>query len=173
MHLPLVLGLTVSSIPNLDPEKLGALIWKYKPEHMVGVPAHYQQMASSLLLKNKDLSFIRNYAAGGDAITVGAEQSVNDFLAAHGVEYGLAKGYGMTAVSSAATAASGLANKVGSVGIPLVNTLVSVFEPGTDTALPIGERDELCISGPAIMTCHYGQPGAPADLLPPHTAGPV
>ena len=55
----------------------------------------------------------------------------------------------MTEVSSAATAASGLANKVGSVGIPLVNTLVSVFEPGTDTELPIGERGELCISGPA------------------------
>ena len=35
-------------IPNLDPAKLGALIWKYKPEHMFGVPAHYQQMASSL-----------------------------------------------------------------------------------------------------------------------------
>ena len=86
VFLPLVLGLTVIIIPNLDPAKLGALIWKYKPEHMFGVPAHYQQMASSLLLKNKDLSFIRNYAAGGDAITVGAEQSVNDFLAAHGVE---------------------------------------------------------------------------------------
>ena len=46
----------------------------------------------------------------------------------------LAKGYGMTEVSSAATAASGLANKVGSVGIPLVNTLVSVFDPGTHRA---------------------------------------
>ena len=162
VHLPLVLGLTVIIIPNLDPAKLGALIWKYKPEHMFGVPAHYQQMASSLLLKNKDLSFIRNYAAGGDAITVGAEQSVNDFLAAHGVEYGLAKGYGMTEVSSAATAASGLANKVGSVGIPLVNTLVSVFEPGTDTELPIGERGELCISGPALMKGYYGKPAETA-----------
>ena len=173
VHLPLVLGLTVIIIPNLDPEKLGALIWKYKPEHMFGVPAHYQQMASSLLLKNKDLSFIRNYAAGGDAITVGAEQSVNDFLAAHGVEYGLAKGYGMTEVSSAATAASGLANKVGSVGIPLVNTLVSVFEPGTDTELPIGERGELCISGPAIMKGYYGKPAETAALLRHHSDGRV
>ena len=60
VFLPLVLGLTVIIIPNLDPEKLGALIWKYKPEHMFGVPAPYQQMASSLLLKNKDLSYIRN-----------------------------------------------------------------------------------------------------------------
>jgi len=173
VHLPLVLGLTVIIIPNLDPAKLGALIWKYKPEHMFGVPAHYQQMASSLLLKNKDLSFIRNYAAGGDAITVGAEQSVNDFLAAHGVEYGLAKGYGMTEVSSAATAASGLANKVGSVGIPLVNTLVSVFEPGTDTELPIGERGELCISGPAIMKGYYGKPAETAALLRHHSDGRV
>ena len=173
VHLPLVLGLTVVIIPNLDPAKLGSLIWKYKPEHMFGVPAHYQQMASSLLLKNKDLSFIRNYAAGGDAITVGAEQSVNDFLAAHGVEYGLAKGYGMTEVSSAATAASGLANKVGSVGIPLVNTLVSVFEPGTDTELPIGERGELCISGPAIMKGYYGKPAETAALLRHHSDGRV
>ena len=128
VHLPLVLGLTVIIIPNLDPEKL-------VPDLEVQAGAHVRRAGplpadgSSLLLKNKDLSFIRNYAAGGDAITVGAEQSVNDFLAAHGVEYGLAKGYGMTEVSSAATAASGLANKVGSVGIPLVNTLVSVFEP--------------------------------------------
>ena len=45
--------------PNLDPDKLGALIWKHKPEHMFGVPAHYQQMAASpLLKKKKDLSFI-------------------------------------------------------------------------------------------------------------------
>ena len=173
VHLPLGLGFTVIIIPNLDPAKLGSLVLKYKPEHMFGVPAHYQQMASSLLLKNKDLSFIRNYAAGGDAITVGAEQSVNDFLAAHGVEYGLAKGYGMTEVSSAATAASGLANKVGSVGIPLVNTLVSVFEPGTDTELPIGERGELCISGPAIMKGYYGKPAETAALLRHHSDGRV
>ena len=65
VHMPLVMGLHVIIIPNLDPDKLGALIWKHKPEHMFGVPAHYQQMAASLLLKNKDLSFIRNYAAGG------------------------------------------------------------------------------------------------------------
>ncbi len=87
VHLPLVLGLKVIIIPNLDPDKLGGLIWKYKPEHMFGVPAHYQQMAASHQLRNKDLSFIRNYAAGGDAISLGAEQTVNNFLETHNVEY--------------------------------------------------------------------------------------
>ena len=84
VHLPLVLGFTVIIIPNLDPAKLGSLVLKYKPEHMFGVPAHYQQLAADPKLRDKDLSFILNYAAGGDAIARGAEQTVNDFLAAHG-----------------------------------------------------------------------------------------
>ena len=96
VHLPLVLGFTVIIIPNLDPAKLGSLVLKYKPEHMFGVPAHYQQLAADPKLRDKDLSFILNYAAGGDAIARGAEQTVNDFLAAHGVRYPIAKGYGMT-----------------------------------------------------------------------------
>ena len=171
VHLPLVLGLTVVIIPNLDPAKLGLLIWKHKPEHLFGVPAHYQQMAASPLLKNKDLSFIRNYAAGGDAITVGAEQTVDAFLKEHGAELPLAKGYGMTEVSSAATAAAGTVNKIGSVGIPLVNTVVSVFEPGTENELPIGERGEICISGPAVMKGYYNKPNETAILLHRHADG--
>ena len=173
VHLPLVLGLTVVIIPNLDPAKLGSLIWKYKPEHMFGVPAHYQQMAADSKLKDKDLSFIRNYAAGGDAISIGAEKTVNEFLAAHNVEYPMAKGYGMTEVSSAATCAAGKNNKLGSVGIPLVNTLVSVFEPDTEKELPIGERGELCISGPTMMKCYYNKPAETAAILRTHEDGRV
>ena len=75
IHMPLVMGLHVIIIPNLDPDKLGALVWKYKPAHMFGVPTHYQQLAADPLLKNKDLSFIRNYAAGGDSLSLGAEQT--------------------------------------------------------------------------------------------------
>ncbi len=173
VHLPLSLGLKVIIIPNLDPTLLGVLVWKHKPEHMFGVPAHYQQMANSIVLKNKNLSFIRNYAAGGDAITVGAEESVNKFLADHHVEYPLAKGYGMTEVCSAATAATGIANKVGSVGIPLVDTLVSVFEPDTDTELPIGQRGEICISGPTIMKGYYNKPGETSQILSRHADGRI
>ena len=173
VHLPLVLGLRVIIIPNLDPDKLGGLIWKYKPEHMFGVPAHYQQMAASHQLRNKDLSFIRNYAAGGDAISLGAEQTVNNFLETHNVEYPLAKGYGMTEVSSAATVAAGKVNKPGSVGIPMVNTLVSVFEPGTDKELPLGQRGELCISGPGVMKGYYDKPAETAAILRTHPDGRV
>ena len=171
VHLPLVLGFTVIIIPNLDPAKLGSLVLKYKPEHMFGVPAHYQQLAADPKLRDKDLSFILNYAAGGDAIARGAEQTVNDFLAAHGVRYPMAKGYGMTEVSSAATIAAGNVTKPGSVGIPMVNTVVSIFEPGTETELPIGERGEICICTPTAMKGYYNKPEETAYLLRRHADG--
>lgn len=173
IHLPLVLGFTVIIIPNLDPAKLGSLVLKYKPEHMFGVPAHYQQLAADPKLRDKDLSFILNYAAGGDSLSRGAEQTVNDFLAAHGARYPIAKGYGMTEVSSAATVAAGLDNKPGSVGIPMVNTVVAAFEPGTDQELPIGQRGELCISGPCLMKGYYNKPEETAILLRRHPDGRV
>lgn len=173
IHLPLVLGFTVIIIPNLDPAKLGSLVLKHKPEHMFGVPTHYQQLASDPKLRDKDLSFITNYAAGGDSLSRGAEQTVNDFLAAHGARYPIAKGYGMTEVSSAATVAAGLDNKPGSVGIPMVNTVVAAFEPGTDQELPIGQRGELCISGPCLMKGYYNKPEETAILLRRHPDGRV
>lgn len=173
IHLPLVLGFTVIIIPNLDPAKLGSLVLKYKPEHMFGVPTHYQQLAADPKLRDKDLSFIINYAAGGDSLSRGAEQTVNDFLAAHGARYPIAKGYGMTEVSSAATVAAGLDNKPGSVGIPMVNTIIAAFEPGTDRELPIGERGELCISGPCLMKGYYNKPEETAILLRRHPDGRV
>ena len=173
VHMPLVMGLHVIIIPNLDPDKLGSLIWKHKPAHMFGVPAHYQQMASSLLLKKKDLSFIRNYAAGGDSLPLGAEQTVNEFLKEHGAEFPLAKGYGMTEVSSAATIAAGSVTKPGSVGIPMVNTVVSIFEPGTETELPIGERGEICICTPTTMKGYYDKPDETAMILRRHADGQI
>ena len=173
IHLPLVLGFTVIIIPNLNPAKLGSLVLKHKPEHMFGVPTHYQQLASDPKLRDKDLSFIINYAAGGDSLSRGAEQTVNDFLAAHGARYPIAKGYGMTEVSSAATVAAGLDNKPGSVGIPMVNTVVAAFEPGTDQELPIGQRGELCISGPCLMKGYYNKPEETAILLRRHPDGRV
>ena len=173
VHLPLVLGLKVVIIPNLDPAKLGSLLLKYRPEHMFGVPSHYQQMAADPKLQKKDLSFIRNYAAGGDAISLGAEKTVNEFLKAHNVEYPMAKGYGMTEISSAATVAAGKLNKPGSVGIPMVNTVISVFEPGTEKELPIGQRGELCISGPGMMKGYYNKPDETAMILRTHADGRV
>ena len=171
---PLCMGLHVCITPYLAPDMLGTLIRPHQPAHMFGVPAHYQQMAASpLLKKKKDLSFIRNYAAGGDSLPLGAELTVNEFLKAHNVEYPLAKGYGMTEVASAATVAAGNVTKPGSVGIPMLNTVVSIFEPGTETELPIGERGEICICTPTVMKGYYNKPEETDMILRRHADGQI
>ena len=67
----------------------------------------------------------------------------------------------------------GTITKPGSVGIPMVNTLVSVFEPGTTKELPIGERGELCICSPSMMKGYYGKPEETANILRTHEDGTV
>ena len=57
--------------------------------------------------------------------------------------------------------------------VGVVNTLVSVFEPGTDTELPIGQRGELCISGPGVMKGYYNKPAETAAILRTHADGRV
>ena len=53
IHLPLTLGIKVVIIPNADASKLGSLVLKYKPQHMFGVPTHYQQLATDPRLKKQ------------------------------------------------------------------------------------------------------------------------
>ena len=152
IHMPLVMGLHIIIIPNLDPEKLGALVWKYKPEHMFGVPTHYQQLAADPLLKNKDLSFIRNYAAGGDSLSLGAEQTVNRFLKAHGVEYPLAKGYGMTEVGCRISVPDR------GVSTESVGRVINICDVRT-------ENGEIQIKTPTIMLGYYKMPEETAKMF--------
>ena len=152
VHLPLVLGFTVIIIPNLDPAKLGSLVLKYKPEHMFGVPAHYQQLAADPKLRDKDLSFILNYAAGGDAIARGAEQTVNDFLAAHGVRYPIAKGYGMTEVGCRISVPDR------GVSTESVGRVINICDVRT-------ENGEIQIKTPTIMLGYYKMPEETAQMF--------
>lgn len=173
VHLPLSHGVASVLIPQLDPEKLGSLLLKYKPSHMAGVPLHYQTIARDKKLKNSDLSFLKTSGVGGDAINTGAEQEVNDFLLSHGCPYKLCKGYGMTECCSTAATNMGPNNKLGSIGYPLCLTTIGIFEPGTENELGFNQDGEICITGPNLMLGYFNKPAETADVLRTHTDGKV
>ena len=171
IHLPIACGVTTVIIPQLDPMKLAGLIRKYRPEHMAGVPAHFQFVMHDRKMKYFDLSFMVNACAGGDSIAVPAEEAVNGFLKSHNCRYNLTKGYGMTEMCAVACACMSDVNKLGSVGVPLLNTTVSAFDPETGEELPIGEEGEICISGPTMMLGYYEKPEETANVIRLHDDG--
>lgn len=171
VHLPLCSGVTSIIIPELDPLKLASLILKYKPEHMAGVPAHYQYLLNDKRMNGKDLSFLINGCAGGDGISVPAELAVNNFFKAHNSKYPLTKGYGMTELCAVACACMSDINKPGSVGVPLVDTVVSIFDPDTGEELGFGEKGEICVCGPTMMLGYYGKPEETANVIRRHSDG--
>lgn len=171
IHLPLVIGMETILIPSFNPDKFDELLLKYKPIHMVFVPSYWETIINSRKLRNKDLSFIIAPTVGGDSMDINLERVANVFLEEHGCNYKVTKGYGMTEVCAGISGTLDSNNEEGSVGVPFVKTVVSVFKPDTEEELKYGEVGEICITGPNVMLGYYGNPEATHNIARIHSDG--
>lgn len=153
IHMPLSLGMTDVLIPQFDPTKFDKLLLKYKPAHFMGVPTHYEPLLTSKKLERKDLSFLISPGAGGDTTNIELEKKINAFLEAHKCKTRLAKGYGMTELSSAVCVCiKNECNKLGSVGIPLPLVEAEIRDPETKEIINTPNQvGEWYFSGPTVM----------------------
>ena len=174
LHLPLVTGAEVVLIPAFDPNEFDALLMKYRPVHMVGVPSHYEAIINSTKLKGFDLSFIIAPVVGGDSIRRDLEIEVNRFFSEHGCKWNLVKGYGMTEVSAAVSVCtSNESNKIGGVGIPFAHTVISIFDTETGEELSYNQKGEVCMTGPNTMLGYYKNEAETSNILRKHADGKV
>lgn len=172
LHMPLSLGLEVVIIPKFDQDKVGYYVKKYRPEHTLLVPAHYEKLMNSKEMAGGfDLSFFRTAGSGGDTMNAGLEAKLNSFLESRGCRYPLSQGYGMSEVSSAASCCCNGNFKSLSVGYPLLTTTIGIFEPGTDNELDYGEEGEICISGPSIMLGYLNNKAETENVIRRHADG--
>ena len=173
IHEFLCRGCKVVIIPLFDPNKIDQLICKYKPQHFWGVPTHLDSLRSSKRIAKTDLSFLKTAGVGGDAIKTDSETVISEFLRTHGCKYGVTKGYGMTEVNSAVSACGDGYNKIGSVGIPLVHTVISAFVPGTQKDLKYGEQGEICIQTPSRMIRYIDREDDNKRVMQKHDDGKI
>ena len=172
LHMPLTLGLEVVIIPKFNADKVGYYVKKYRPEHTLLVPAHYEKLMNSKeMSKGFDLSFFRTAGSGGDTMNAGLEVKLNSFLESRGCRYPLSQGYGMSEVSSAASCCCNGNFKSLSVGYPLLTTTIGIFEPGTSNELDYGEEGEICISGPSIMLGYLNNKAETDNVIHRHPDG--
>ena len=173
LHLPLVIGMETILIPSFEAEKFDELLLKHKPIHMVGVPSYWGVIINSKKLAKKDLSYIIAPTVGGDTMDATLEQNANAFLREHGCRYPVTKGYGMTEVCAGVSGTVDANNEIGSVGIPFVKTVISVFNPETGEELKYNEQGEICISGPNVMLGYYVNETATNAIKRVHKDGSV
>lgn len=165
VHTTLSHGLEVILYPVFDSKGFPKLFAKYKPHHFSALSDHLYHLTISPAIQKMDLSFLITAAMGGDSLNVELEENVNHFLADHGCQYEVIKGYGMTELAATAITSFPGANKKGSIGVPLVTNTVKVVDLDTGKELGYNETGELWISGPSIMLGYYENSQANAETL--------
>ncbi|MBQ5814084.1 MAG: acyl--CoA ligase [Clostridia bacterium] len=173
IHMPLALSMENVIIPKFTPDELGALIKKYKPGHMMGVPSFYERIMHSKEMWDFDLSFFKTTGCGGDTMNDGLGKRFNDFLREHGAPYEISQGYGMSELSGAATCCFSGITRLGSSGIPLLGVTVSIFHPETGEEMDYGQEGEICITGPTMMRGYYNNPEETDMIMRRHFDGTV
>ena len=55
--------------------------------------------------------------------------------------------------------------KLGSIGLPLLNTDIRLVDPGTGREVAVGEPGEICVKGPQVMAGYYQKPDETSQIF--------
>jgi len=163
MNLSIHWGWTQVLVPRPQPEPLLESIRNFRPTFAPLVPTMYIGMLNHPDLKKTDMSCIKGAFSGSAPLPV---EVIHDFEKATGAV--IVEGFGMTETTPVThvNPFAGGARKVGSVGVPISDTLCRIvdLEDGV-TDMPVGERGELIVKGPQIMLGYKGKPEETASTL--------
>ncbi|MBE6148690.1 MAG: acyl--CoA ligase [Firmicutes bacterium] len=172
LHLPLAMGMEVILIPQFDPNKFDRLLQKHHPNHVTGVPTHYDSIVKSKVIEKEGLKYLLSPIVGGDKLNEASEEIINKFFKKNNCNFNVSKGYGMSEVCAAVcTASIPEINEIGSVGIPFHHTIIAVFDPETGKELKYNEIGEICISGPNTMLGYYNNEDETNNIIRKHKDG--
>lgn len=172
-HMPLCCGM-VSVLINFKNSimEFPEILLTVRPNHLLLIPQVFDVMSHSKLLKNQDLSFILSAGCGGISITSQFEERVNDFFAEHNIDAFVGYGWGCTESATVGTCRINReTTRIGSVGVPFVNAVVSAFDMETGLECPYDQEGELCICSEGMMLGYYNAPEMTQKVLRSHADG--
>ncbi len=152
----LYLGWPQLLVPNpRDTDLICKLIDKYKPTALVNVPSLYLMLLKNPKFKTLDHSKLDTCISSASPFPVEAQKQLEEVVG----ESKLLEVYGMTECSPLTTMNpyKGL-KKLGSIGLPLMNTDIKLIDPDTGKEVPIGEPGEIYVKGPQIMKGYLNKP---------------
>jgi long-chain acyl-CoA synthetase len=162
MNVGIACGFEIILMPRFRLDQLLKLIAQERATVMLGVPTMYSSINTSKLLEQYDLSSLRFCISGGAPLPQAVQETFEQLTGCMLIE-----GYGLTEAGPVCTLNPfGSARRPGSVGLPLPGTLVEIVsldEP--ERRLPLGQRGEICITGPQLMAGYAERAEETAETL--------
>ena len=162
MNVSLYCGAEVILHPRFKVSEVLTAIEKRKVTVMFGVPTMYSAINAHKEIEKFDLSSLRFCISGGAALPEEVKTAFEQLSGASLVE-----GYGLTEAAPVCTIGPiGGRNKPGSAGLPIPGTLLEILPlEGKGGALPAGQKGEICITGPQVMSGYAKREGETAGVL--------
>ena len=154
----LCLGLKLILLPKPDAQALMQMMSSGSANHIVAVPTSIRTWTNSKETENWDLSCVKTLIVGAEKLDPTFEEQANQWLAEHNCKAKITKGYGMTELGAAVCYTKGASNIAGTVGVPYVTDVVSVFNErdGKYVEGNVGEQGEVCVMSPKCMLYYLG-----------------
>lgn len=171
MHCMISCGINMLLVPVFKPDELSKIIRKEKPQLLAAVPTLYEGMLKSDKLQKMKLDFLIACFSGGDTLPMDLKRRFEEYIHARGAKISLREGYGLTETLTVCAVNPEKECKNGSVGLPLPGIDMQIVKPGTDEEVPVGEKGEICISGPTVMLGYLNDPEATDLAIHTHADG--
>jgi len=154
MNSTIYVGATLVLTTRFDPERILELVEKKRVTVWYGAATMFTIVVSHPAITKYDLSSLRCVKAGAAPIPNSTKTKWDRLT---GVE--LILGYGLTEASPETHDSPPNRVKIGSVGIPIIDTDAKIVDIETGTKeLPPGEVGELIVKGPQVMIGYVKRP---------------
>jgi long-chain acyl-CoA synthetase len=163
MNMSIMKGMTLFVMPSFSVTELLELVKREKPAYLAAVPTMYIALANYDRISEYDFSPLKFCLSGGAPLPADVKRIFEQRTKARLV----AEGYGLTEFSPVATCNPLTSKaKAGSIGLPIPGTLVEIVSlVDGATPLDIGEKGEICVSGPQMMAGYYKRDSETAQVI--------
>ncbi|MCP4762510.1 MAG: long-chain fatty acid--CoA ligase [archaeon] len=160
------LGWSQILIPNpRDGDHICDCIEKFNPSVIANVPSLYQILLKNpkFLAMSEDLKKNLEVCISAAAPFPKESQEELERIIGRGK---VLEVYGMTETAPLTTMnPSKGEKKLGTIGLPLLNTEIKLLDPATGEEVGLGEPGELCVKGPQVMKGYWNKPEETAKAI--------
>jgi long-chain acyl-CoA synthetase len=150
------LGWTQILIPNpRDTDHICREFKRYRPTVMANVPPFYLLLSANPRFKTLDHSSLKTCVSAAAPFPEEAQKEFESIVGPGKI----LEGYGMTETSPLTVFNPDKGpRKLGTIGLPLLNTDIRLVDPGSGSEVEVGQPGEICIKGPQVMAGYFNRP---------------